>query len=185
VVQGHEAVSDSDAELTRVRDEYSRTRHRLESLNELDERRAYYSSAVQFILAPNETPRDFHFIGTVADLLNVDAKWERAVEGVFGSSLQTIVVPTPEDGVRAARWLRENNAGRASFLVAGLHGGSDEGNAVAFKIEERAPAPFHWLTTLATASVRFGLGPRSNHRRFESHAAADERAPAGSGLTTP
>jgi len=140
VVQGHEAVSDADAELTRVRDEHSRTRHRLESLNELDERRAYYSSAVQFILAQNETPRDFHFVSTVADLLNVDAKWERAVEGVFGSSLQTIVVPTPEDGVRAARWLRENNAGRASFLVAGLHGGSDEASATAFKIEERAPA---------------------------------------------
>ena len=43
VVQGHEAVSDTDAELTRVRDEYSRTRHRLESLKELDDRRAYYS----------------------------------------------------------------------------------------------------------------------------------------------
>ncbi|HAF15093.1 MAG TPA: chromosome segregation protein SMC, partial [Blastocatellia bacterium] len=40
VVQGHEAVSDTEAELTRVRDEYSRTRHRLESLKELDERRA-------------------------------------------------------------------------------------------------------------------------------------------------
>ena len=140
VVQGHEAVSDSDAELTRVRDEYSRTSHRLESLKELDERRAYYSSAVQFILARNETARDFLLVGTLADLLNVDAKWERAVEGVFGSSLQTIVVPTPDDGVMAARWLRENNAGRASFLVAGLHGGSDEGIATAFKLEERKPA---------------------------------------------
>lgn len=140
VVQGHESLSDADAELTRVREEHSRTQHRLESLNELDERRAYYSSAVQFIMAENETPRDFHLIGTVADLFKVDAKWERAVEGVFGSSLQTIVVPTPEDGVRAARWLRENNAGRASFLVAGLHGGSDEGSATTFKLEERAPA---------------------------------------------
>ena len=42
--------------------------------------------------------------------------------------------------MRAARWLRENNAGRASFLVAGLHGGSDEGKATVFQIEERAPA---------------------------------------------
>jgi chromosome segregation protein len=141
VVQGHERVSDTDAELTRVRDEYSRTRHRLESLEELDARRAYYSSAVQFIFSETETPRDFHFIGTLADALNVDAKWERAVEGVFGSSLQSIVVPTPEDAVRAARWLRESNAGRASFLVAGLHGASDEaGVAAAFRIEERAPA---------------------------------------------
>src|SRR5439155_8729176 len=135
VVQGHEAVSDTDAEVTRVRDEYSRTRHRLESLKELDDRRAYYSSAVQFIFS-NETSRDFHFLGTLADLISVDAKWERAVEGVFGSSLQSIVVPTPEDAVRAARWLRENNAGRASFLVAGLHGGSDEATAVGFEITE-------------------------------------------------
>jgi chromosome segregation protein len=137
VVQGHEAVSDTEAELTRVRDEHSRTRHRLESLKELDDRRAYYSSAVQLLFSEDSTPRDFHFIGTLADALNVEAKWERAVEGVLGSSLQSIVVPTPDDAARAAQWLRENNGGRASFLVAGLHGGSEESNALACKVEER------------------------------------------------
>src|SRR5215213_6994282 len=147
VVRGHEAVSDTEAELTRVRDEYSRASHRLESLKELDQRRAYYSPAVQLIFSAAETPRDFHFIGTLADALNVEAKWERAVEGVLGSSLQSIVVPTPDDAVRAAQWLRENNGGRASFLVAGLHGGSDEINtvtALACRLEERpllSPAP--------------------------------------------
>src|SRR6266545_357668 len=40
VVQGHESVSDTEADLTRVRDEYSRAKHRLESLKELDDRRA-------------------------------------------------------------------------------------------------------------------------------------------------
>jgi chromosome segregation protein len=145
VVRGHEAVSDTEAELTRVRDEYSRASHRLESLKELDHRRAYYSPAVQLIFAPSETPRDFHFIGTLADALNVDAKWERAVEGVLGSSLQSIVVPTPDDAVRAAQWLRENNGGRASFLVAGLHGGSEEVNtvtALACRLEERPALSF-------------------------------------------
>ncbi|HJP91020.1 MAG TPA: chromosome segregation protein SMC [Pyrinomonadaceae bacterium] len=140
VVRGHEAVSDTEAELTRVRDEHSRASHRLESLKELDQRRAYYSPAVQLLFSPAETPRDFHFIGTLADALNVDAKWERAVEGVLGSSLQSIVVPTPDDAVRAAQWLRENNGGRASFLVAGLHGGSEEVNtitALACRLEER------------------------------------------------
>ena len=145
VVRGHEAVSDTEAELTRVRDEYSRASHRLESLKELDQRRAYYSPAVQIIFAPSESPRDFHFIGTLADALNVDARWERAVEGVLGSSLQSIVVPTPEDAVRAAQWLRENNGGRASFLVAGLHGGSEEVNtvtALACRLEERPTLSF-------------------------------------------
>jgi chromosome segregation protein len=140
VVRGHEAVSDTEAELTRVRDEYSRASHRLESLRELDHRRAYYSPAVQLVFSPSEAPRSFHFIGTLADALNVDAKWERAVEGVLGSSLQSIVVPTPEDAVRAAQWLRENNGGRASFLVAGLHGGSDEASlltTLACSLEER------------------------------------------------
>src|SRR5829696_2836308 len=140
VVRGHEAVSDTEAELTRVRDEYSRASHRLESLKELDHRRAYYSPAVQLIFSPSETPRDFHFIGTLADTLNVDAKWERAVEGVLGSSLQSIVVPTPDDAVRAAQWPREYYRGRASFLVAGLHGGSEEVNtvtALACRLEER------------------------------------------------
>jgi len=141
VVQGHESVSDTEAELTRVRDEYSRTKHRLESFKELDERRAYYSGAVQLMFSQDSAPRDFHFIGTLADAFNVEAKWERAVEGVFGSSLQSIVVPTPDDAARAAQWLRENNGGRASFLVAGLHGGSEETNtqmsALACSVEER------------------------------------------------
>jgi len=127
-----------------VRDEYSRTRHRLESLKELDERRAYYSSAVQFVFSHTESPRDFRHLGTLADLINVDAKWERAVEGVFGSSLQSIVVPTPDDAVSAARWLRENNAGRASFLVAGLHGGSDE-VTLDFEIVEQAPTTISFV----------------------------------------
>jgi chromosome segregation protein len=137
VVQGHEAVSDSDAELTRVRDECSRTTHRLESLKELDERRAYYSSAVQLLFSETETPREFSYIGTLADALNVDAKWERAVEGVMGASLQSIVVPTPDDAARAAQWLRENNGGRASFLVAGLHGASDETDTLDYRLLQR------------------------------------------------
>lgn len=148
VVQGHEAVSDTEAELARVRDEYSRANHKLESLKELDARRAYYSPAVQLIFSGGDTPRDFHYIGTLADALNVEAKWERAVEGVLGSSLQSIVVPTPDDAVRAAQWLRENNGGRASFLVAGLHGGSDETDVLTCKLEERSTLSINFTDDL-------------------------------------
>ena len=42
VVEGHERVSDTDAEQTRVRDDHSRALHRLESFKELDQRRAHY-----------------------------------------------------------------------------------------------------------------------------------------------
>ncbi|MBD0372557.1 MAG: chromosome segregation protein SMC [Pyrinomonadaceae bacterium] len=126
VVLGHEAVSETDAVLSGIRDEHSRTRHRLDSLLELDQRRAHYSLAVQRLFSAGEAVEDFHFMGTLADMLQVEPRWERAVEGAFGSSLQSIIVPTPDDAARAALWLRENDAGRASFLVAGLHGASDE-----------------------------------------------------------
>src|SRR3989440_4130137 len=125
VVEGHERVSDTDAEQTRVRDEYSRTLHRLESFKELDQRRAHYSLAVQEAFSVNES-EDFHLIGTLADRIQVDERWERAVEGALGSSLQSILVPTPDDAIRAAGLLMDNHAGRANFLVTGLHGGSDE-----------------------------------------------------------
>jgi chromosome segregation protein len=125
VIEGHERVSDNDAEQTRVRDDHSRALHRLESFNELDQRRTYYSLAVQEAFSANES-EDFHLIGTLADSIQVDARWERAVEGVFGSALQSILVPTPDDAIRAAAWLKSNQAGRATFLVTGLHGGSDE-----------------------------------------------------------
>src|SRR5229473_1803209 len=99
VVDGHERVADTDAEQTRVRDDHSRARHKLESLKELDQRRAHYSLAVQEAFSANQQ-EDFHLIGTLADSIQVDARWERAVEGVFGSSLQSILVPTPDDASR-------------------------------------------------------------------------------------
>jgi chromosome segregation protein len=131
VVEGHEAVSDADAQLAQVRDEFSRTRHRLDSLKELDERRAHYSPAVQRLFSAGDAMEDFHFMGTLADMLQVESQWERAVEGALGSTLQSVIVPTPDDAARAALWLRENDAGRASFLVAGLHGASEEADIVA------------------------------------------------------
>jgi chromosome segregation protein len=126
VVLGHEVLSEADTEYERARDGFSRTRHRLDTLLELDARRAHYSQAVQRIFATEGAAEDFHFMGTLADMLQVEPQWERAVEGAFGSSLQSIIVPTPDDAARAAAWLREHDAGRASFLIVGLHGASEE-----------------------------------------------------------
>jgi chromosome segregation protein len=137
VIGGHERVSETEAELTRYREDYSRARHRLDSLTELENKRSYYSEAIQKIYAGGVAD-EFHFMGTLADMVQVEPRWERVVEGAFGSILQSIIVPTPDDAARAAMWLRANEAGRASFLVAGLHGASDDATitAVARKIIE-------------------------------------------------
>lgn len=128
VTQARDAARAHEAEHTRVRDEAARTRHRLDTLTELDAQHAHYSLAVQRLFAQDSAPAEFHSVATLADVLHVEPQWERAVEGIFGNFLQTVIVPTPADALRAAEWLRANDSGRASFLVAGLHGGSDEAN---------------------------------------------------------
>ncbi|HEY0006705.1 MAG TPA: AAA family ATPase [Pyrinomonadaceae bacterium] len=170
VVQGHEAVAETDAEYTRVREEYSRVRHRLDTLKELDARHAHYSQAVQHIFHFSEETEDFHFMGTLADKLEVLPRWERAVEGVFGSSLQSIIVPTPEDARRAALWLRGNQTGRASFLVAGLHGASEELDLASFQDEATGEQA---VETQPTGSLAQGA---SASQTDESEAVKNENA---------
>ncbi len=129
VGEAREQVAVTAADHIRVRDEMARVRHRLDTLEELDSERSLYSRAVQRIFASDaetDTPKDFHSIGTLADVLRVEPQWERAVESVFGSYLQAVIVPTPDDAIRAAAWLQASGAGRATFLIAGLHGGAED-----------------------------------------------------------
>jgi chromosome segregation protein len=164
-----ESVGRADAEQARIRDEAARVRHRLDTLAELDAQRALYSVAVQRLFAKSDattadgadgharklngdaarddsdsvddskTARDFVFIGTLADVIHVDSQWERAVESVLGAHLQTVVVPTPDDALNAARWLQKQDAGRATFLIAGLHGASGETEEVS-RLKSQVPS---------------------------------------------
>ncbi|MBA3243047.1 MAG: hypothetical protein H0T60_17645, partial [Acidobacteria bacterium] len=124
-------VNATAAEHARTRDEAARVRHRLDTLAEIDSQRSLYSQAVQRIFTPEpaDAPKDFHTIGTLADVLRVEPHWEPAVESVLGPYLQSVIVPTPDDAVRAAAWLHATGAGRANFLVAGLHGGAETTDA--------------------------------------------------------
>ncbi len=131
LLAAREAAHAATKENVNARNEYVQVQHRLDALAELDSRRALYSEAVQRLFSADESEKDFTHRGTLADVLRVEPRWERAVESVINSHLQAVIVPTPEDAVRAAAWLDANNAGRAAFLVAGLHGGAGNNNAKA------------------------------------------------------
>jgi chromosome segregation protein len=130
LTQSRSQVAATAAEHARGRDNAARVRHRLDTLAEIDTQHALYSSAVQRIFspAPTDPPKDFRAIATVADVLRVEPHWERAVESSLGHHLQAVIVPTPDDAVRGAAWLAATGAGRATFLVAGLHGGAEVGD---------------------------------------------------------
>ncbi|WP_245979687.1 coiled-coil domain-containing protein [Mycoplasma struthionis] len=56
------------------------------------------------------------FKSIVSNLINVEDKYARAIETVLNSALQHIVVDKPETAVKAINFLKDNHAGRATFI---------------------------------------------------------------------
>ena len=90
---------------------------RLKSLEELEAARAEYGDAARLVLA--ESQADVGQMGSVADYLDVEAGYERAVEACLGELLQHVVVQTHEHAAAGLQFVRAQNAGRVGFLVAG------------------------------------------------------------------
>ena len=106
----------SEAALRQVQERMSRSAHRLETLQELEEKRAVYAPPVQKVFAAREQIGvELH--GVLADRLNVDERAEQAVETVFGDLLQSIVVASGEDARRVAAFLANDAIGRIATLV--------------------------------------------------------------------
>src|SRR4030095_10967895 len=113
------ARTDRDARLTDLRArerDLAGIQARLASLEELAAARAEYGDAARRVLA--ESQGDVAHMGSVADYLDVDKGYERAVEACLGDLLQHVVVPSHEQAARGLEVARAFNAGRVGFLVA-------------------------------------------------------------------
>lgn len=102
--------------LRNVRNEFSRKKNRLETLQELEEKRAVYAPQVQKLFAA-ETKIGAKFLGTLADKFNVEERAEKAVENLFGNYLQAVLVETEADARKTFGFLNENNIGRIPVIV--------------------------------------------------------------------
>jgi chromosome segregation protein len=90
---------------------------RLTSLEELEAARAQYGDAARFLLA--DRTAGIRQFGSVADCLEVDRGYERAVESYLGDLLQHVLVPDHDEAARGLALVREHSAGRCGFLVVG------------------------------------------------------------------
>ncbi len=115
--------------LSELQRQRTRGEDRLASLKDLDNRHTYYSGAVQTLLNNAKSIPNFTALGTLADFLTVADNRESLVESVLGERVQAIVVPTVGDAVAGADWLENRKAGRATFLVTGVQGGSNGASA--------------------------------------------------------
>ena len=55
--------------------------------------------------------------GSVADYLEVEPKYERAVEACLGDLLQHVIVPTHRQAEAGLELIRQENVGRCGFVV--------------------------------------------------------------------
>jgi len=90
---------------------------RLASLEELVAARADYGDGARRVLA--ESNGNVGQMGSVADYLDVETGYERAVEACLGDLLQHVVVPSHDAAVAGLEFAKTHDAGRVGFLVAG------------------------------------------------------------------
>lgn len=91
---------------------------RLNALQTLEDNLEGYHKGVRetiFACRKGEIPCGSIY-GTVAENIEVEAKYELAVETSLGGTLQNIIVDTTEDGKNCIVYLKKTNKGRATFL---------------------------------------------------------------------
>ncbi|MBC7900426.1 MAG: chromosome segregation protein SMC [Saprospiraceae bacterium] len=112
-----DALRQSDNELRTLQNEFSRTKNRLETLQELEEKRAVYAPQIQKLFAAQDSI-SIKLKGVLADFLKVDERAEKAVESLFGPFLQTVLVESAADSTKVSKWVRANEIGRIVSLAA-------------------------------------------------------------------
>jgi chromosome segregation protein len=88
---------------------------RLASLTDLEAARAGYTEAARMVLA--QANGRVGQQGSVADYLDVEPKYERAVEACLGDLLQHVIVPTHGQAEAGLDLIRQENVGRCGFVV--------------------------------------------------------------------
>ena len=91
---------------------------RLTSLRSLTENFEGYKIGVRTIMNANDlgARREGRIMGLVADIIQVDPKFEQAVEAVLADKLQYIIVERQKDGKEAVDYLKIRAKGRSSFV---------------------------------------------------------------------
>ena len=88
---------------------------RLASLEELVSTRGEFGDAARMVLV--QANGHVGQQGAVADYLEVDSRYERAVEACLGELLQHVIVERHDQAAAGLSLVREHDAGRCGFVV--------------------------------------------------------------------
>ncbi len=91
-------------------------KHRVQILTELENNMDGFSYSVKEIIKAGKNQRLNGIHGSIAQLVKVDAEYSIAIETAFGAALQNVIVENEDTAKRCIRLLKEQKAGRATFL---------------------------------------------------------------------
>ncbi len=91
-------------------------KNRLLILRDLENSLEGFSASVKQIIKASKSGRISGILGSVAQIITVDAKYSIAIETALGAAMQNIVVENEETAKRCIRHLKEIKGGRATFL---------------------------------------------------------------------
>lgn len=110
------------AELSKVleqkKQQHRNAEYKLKTLENMEKSHEGYHESVKNIMRLAETDPNLSLgvRGTLGELITVDEKFELAAETALGASVQNIVTDNDRTASRLISWLKQNRAGRATFL---------------------------------------------------------------------
>ncbi len=95
---------------------WQQSRSRLESLRELQANLEGFDQGVRFLLR-DETGLESELVGTVAERIQAEAGYERAIEAALSHKLQAVVTKSDNAVAQAIERLRTEKQGRVTFFT--------------------------------------------------------------------
>ncbi|MDO5556698.1 MAG: chromosome segregation protein SMC [Clostridia bacterium] len=111
-------MKEFDNEINSLLNEFRMKQSRHNFLVETEkEKEGYIKSVKELLIECDKNPSLKRGVnGVLANLIEVDDKYQTAIEMCLGASIQNIVTDTEEDAKKLVEHLRKNKLGRASFL---------------------------------------------------------------------
>ncbi len=98
--------------------EYRSAQSKMHLMKEMQKENEGYVASVRKLLqeAQNNSSLGGKFVNVVAKLMTVPEEYEVAIDMALGSAVQNVVTKNEEDAKAVIQYLKDNNAGRATFL---------------------------------------------------------------------
>ncbi|OGW45242.1 MAG: chromosome segregation protein SMC, partial [Nitrospirae bacterium GWC2_57_9] len=109
-----------EATLTETRNRLAGQSSRLRSLLELEQSLEGYQKGVRTVMSARKEASERDSLGTihglVADMIETEPRYETAIEAVLGDRLQSVVVDSQTDSLKAIDYLKTRSGGRSTFI---------------------------------------------------------------------